>query len=62
MYQNSLFAGRRVMDKPRFLELQPFFVGEIVEFVFWHGVFGGRVAPCLSGRIETTGFKIAFVI
>jgi len=22
------------MDEPRFLELQPFFVGEVVEFVF----------------------------
>ena len=38
MHQYALLARRRVMDEPRFLELQPFFIREVVEFVFGHVV------------------------
>jgi hypothetical protein len=34
MYQYAFLARRRIVDEPRFLELQPFLVGEVVEFVF----------------------------
>ena len=37
MHQHAFFARRRVMNEPRFLELQPCFGGEVVEFVGGHG-------------------------
>jgi len=33
MTKHTLFAGRRIVDKPGFLEFQPGFRVEVVEFV-----------------------------
>ena len=37
MHQHAFLARRRVMNEPRFLELQPSFIGEVVEFIGRHG-------------------------
>jgi len=42
--EHSLFARRRVVDEPRFLEFQPSLRVEVVEFVGGHGgiITGGE--------------------
>ena len=45
MYQHALLARRRVMDKPRLLKFNPFFVGEVVEFVGGHFVVSVIASP-----------------
>jgi hypothetical protein len=42
MDQHSFFPGRRVVDEPGFLEFQPGFGVEVVEFVFGHDLFNHK--------------------